>query len=391
MNILIITKNYFPSTIPDSKRFTGISEFLAKKGHNVTIITETDNAYSDLGNISIIKTTKKGEDSLGMGQRLYNHLSFMVQTMSKGNKLKNIDAIISTSPPLFNLISGAYLKWKLKAKYIVDLRDIWPEVFEQTDVMTKNNIIYRVFNYIAKIGYKKADAIAVVTKGKHNLLSNKFPKYKNKLEYLSNGFNMNITEYEELPELRERFDGFFNIVYTGKVGIAQNLEVFIDLANIYKENPKIRFHIMGSGNGVEKLQSYIKSLNLTNVIFYGYRNEQEVITALRNSQIAYVSLGNRKLIDSVPTKIYEAMVSGCPILISAVGESVELVLDNQFGLASDPDDFESLKSNLEYMIENYESYKAQSSNVREEMIKKYSRNVIAADYEDLLLKISELK
>nr|BCB22667.1 glycosyltransferase family 4 protein [Erysipelothrix rhusiopathiae] len=384
MNILIISKNYYPSTIPDSKRFTGISEYFVKQGHNVYIITETNDAVTEYSKLKIIKTSKKREDSKGMIDRFFNHFSFMFQSMRKGKKLFEIDVIIATSPPLFNLVTGAYLKRKLDAKFVVDLRDIWPDVFVQTGVMTKKNPVYLFFDIVAKYCYKKADSIVVVTKGKKKLIDMKFPEYTDKVSYLSNGFNLNITEYTDIVEIKNIFDGFFNVIYTGKIGMAQDIKSFVDLANHYRTNNKIKFHIMGSGKDKDIMLSYIESKKLDNIIYHGYLSEHEVITALNCSQISYVSLANKELIDSVPTKIYESLVCGCPILLSAVGDSVDLVLHSKFGRASDPGDFEKLCSNFQFMYDNHYEYMKRKKQVRDRMISEYSRDVIAEMYQELI-------
>ena len=106
MKILIITKNYTPSTIPDAKRFSGISKYLRQEGHDVTIITETTQNKPNEEGIDIRTCLRIGRDSYGMVERLINHSSFMIQSILKSFFIGKVDVVISTSPPLFNLISG---------------------------------------------------------------------------------------------------------------------------------------------------------------------------------------------------------------------------------------------------------------------------------------------
>lgn len=387
MNFLFITKNFYPSSIPDSKRFSGFSESLSKAGHKITIITETPNAKSPHDNVNIITVKKFGVDSEGMFERLLNHLKFMLSAIKKGSTLSEIDVVIATSPPLFNLIAGSRISKRLSAKFVVDIRDIWPEVFEQTNVMKPTSLVYKFFGFVALNAYKKADLIAVVTPGKKKLLSYKYPQFESKIKLLSNGFNLSILDNDIDLNIKKNFVDSFNVVYSGKIGLAQNLDNFIELAINKKENANIKFHIFGSGNGEEALIKKIEEKGLSNVKFYGYRKESEIATALQFSQIAYVSLGNDKLIDSIPTKIFEALVFGCPILLSAKGDAVDLVNEFSFGLSSLPDDQIKLQSNFDELIKNNDKFKQRRKVVQTDVIKKYSRDVVSLDYEKYLFEL----
>lgn len=390
MKVLIITKNYTPSTIPDAKRFSGISNYLDSEGYNVTVITETKQINQD-NNIKIKSCRKIGRDSLGMLERLINHFSFMVQAIFKSFSVGKVDVVISTSPPLFNLVSGRIIAKFKRSKYIIDLRDIWPDVFEQTEVLNQKSFVYKFFDRIARKAYKHADIIAVVTPGKKALLEEKFPKYSSKIHLLSNGFNKSILEYENVNEIAENFENSLNIVYTGKIGLAQDLDSYLQLAENNLDNSKLKFHIFGSGRGEEALIQTIKDKELSNVVFYGYRSEAEIATALKLSQISYVSLVNDKLIDSIPSKLYESLAFGCPVLLSAVGDSQDLVEKLEFGLTSKPQNFEELENNFYILLESYDTIIARKLFVQDKMIKEYSREVTARKYVEIISALLEEK
>lgn len=387
MKLLILTKNYKPSTIPDAKRFSGIAEYLAQQGHIITVITESKS--ESLNGVTVLKTRQIGRDSLGMLERLVNHTSFMIQSIFRSIKVKEIDVVISTSPPLFNLIAGRWISKIKKTKYIIDLRDIWPDVFEQTNILTKSSLVYRIFARVAKIAYKKADIIAVVTPGKKELISSEFPQYKEKIHLLSNGFNKEILEYEDDANIKSSFSSEFNVVYTGKIGLAQDLSSFLQLAKDQLSNDSVMFHIFGSGREKDKVIEYIAEEGLKNVKFYGYRSEKEIATALRYAQLSYVSLSNDRLIDSVPSKLYEALAFGCPVLLSAVGDSANLVNKLKYGKVSVPNSYEELVADFRYIFENYAIFVNRKEEVMSFMLKNYSREVTASKYNEIIKMLCE--
>lgn len=353
MKYLFISMNYYPSNIPDSKRITGFAEHLVKKGHDVTVITSGKKKESlKINGVSVERTKVIGEDSNGMINRLIKHSSFLLSTVFVRKK-NDYDVVFATSPALFNLISGYYLSRKYKSKYIIDLRDLWPDVFEQTNVLKKSSIIYKIFDVIANWSYKRADLIFVVTPGKKEKLISRFPQYENKIQLLSNGLNESFLENEinlEFEKIFKSNDNRINLVYCGKVGLAQSLDKLILELKKYQDH--VNLYLIGSGSNIEKLLQIAKNNSINNVKYLGVQGEREVFTALSNADAAYVSLISDKLDDSIPTKIYEALALGVPVLLSASGDAEKLLTATQHGISVAVEDENGLKTALESILNN---------------------------------------
>lgn len=378
--ILFITMNYSPSNVPDAKRVSGFVNNLVNKGYDVEVITSTFGSQGE-SPIRVTSVNTKGEDSNGMFKRLIKHTSFLMGTnkiiRSKRKAGENFDYVFATSPALFNLLAGVYAKKKFNSILISDLRDVWPDVFEQTGIMSKKSPIYIFFDIIASYCYKKSDYITVVTPGKYKLLRAKKNMNPDKVIYLSNGFNASVLNVKDDHEFLENFDmSKKKVVYCGKIGLAQNLQNLVKIAQL-DESKNIDFYIMGTGNQLESILEYIESNNVGNVYYLGNRNEREVITALRHADLAYVSLSNSKLIDSIPTKLYESLVSGCPVLLSAKGDSVDLLMKTGMGLASDPGDYESMRNNFKYIFENHEEFTKNREGAYKFLVDNFSRDEVS--------------
>lgn len=388
--ILFITMNYYPSNVPDSKRITGFAELLAEKGYEITVVTslpKQQRKFEVINGVNVIRKHTIGQDSSGMIKRLIKHTSFMLGSIFHRYKKSEFDIVYATSPALFNLISGQILKNKFNAKYIVELRDIWPEVFLQTELMDEKSIIYKVFNRIASNAYKQSDLIFAVTPRKVDLLKRQYPAYSDKIRYISNGFNMNLLDYEDDPEVLKYIQqDKVNVVYCGKVGLAQNLKDFVNLSKTIDPD-RVNFLMLGTGNQLEDLMEYIRKEKINNVHYIGNRSEKEVVTILRNSQISFVSLSNSKLNDSVPTKLYESLVLGCPVLLSAEGDSADLVNEVLFGLTSSPGNLVELEENFLRLVNENEDFKASKQDVSEFIIKNYARKNIV---NDVIISLNEL-
>lgn len=95
--------------------------------------------------------------------------------------------------------------------------------------------------------------------------------------------------------------------------------------------------------------------------------------------------------DSVPTKIYEALGIGCPVLLVAEGESTSIVAESRLGKSVSPDYTESLTAVFDEMIDNYSSLESNRDEAKKLMLEKYSRQKIAAEFERKLRNLCNTK
>lgn len=323
MNLLFYTHEFnLKEGRPCTKRIDSLASYLTDKKNNVTILTSSYNKANDNicdnRNYKIIysygtKNTKKNKIA-----RLFTDFSFTITSIFKAIiAIKKIDAIIITSPPIIPSISGYIIGKLKKARIIFDVRDIWPDVALEMGSFSKKSIYYKVFNSIAKFMYKHSDYVTTVTPGKVK----KLEKCTNptKIKFISNGLDDNFTSFPIDRNIIERYrlEQKFTVIYTGNVGLAQNLDALLEIAEDYKNNDKMQFIIFGDGAYKSCLQKKIEEKNLTNFILEDRVDYSKINTILTYSKISFISLKNNKMIDSVPTKIFEALGIGCPVLLLA--------------------------------------------------------------------------
>lgn len=257
--------------------------------------------------------------------------------------------------------------------------------------LRKNSFIAKIFNFIAKWMYKKSDLITTVSLLKKENIENKNERLKGKVEYISNGVDDFFLKLQESKSFKEeyKFDSFFSVIHVGKIGKAQDLDSLLDLAKICRKNKDIRFFLIGDGVERNRILKRIEEENIENVVYCGKRNINEVYTAYKYAKLSYVSLVNENLLDSVPTKLYESLFMGCPVLLSAKGESRKVLEESRFGLGSDPKDLDKLTENFFKIYNNYNlENKEYCINYINE---NYNRKNIARKLLNILKKLDERK
>ena len=375
---------------PCTKRIDSLATYLANNNYNVTILTSSHNKKNEITTINrkykILYAYSTSKIKGSTIKRFLNNIIFGITSFFYGiTKLKNIDVVITTSPPPLISIFGYLIAKIKKAKLVYDVRDIWPDVAIEMESFDEKSLYYKVFKFIANFMYKHSDYITTVTPGKVKKIK-KYADSNNKVLYIPNGFDDNLINFAMEKYIIEKYelDKKFTIVYIGNVGLAQNLDALIELAKISKKQENMQFLIFGEGAYKNELQSKINELRLKNISLEGKIDYCKVYTILKYSKISFISLKNNKMTDSVPTKMFDALGIGCPILLLAKGDSCSIL--DEVHLGEHAENIEELKTKFKYMIENNEKYTKYKENRMNYIMKRYSRREIAKNFEKEVLK-----
>ena len=135
------------------------------------------------------------------------------------------------------------------------------------------------------------------------------------------------------------------------------------------------------------LEKKAQEEGLTNVRFCGPIEHSKVFSVLSKAKLSFISLKTSKMKDSVPTKVYESLGIGCPVLLVAEGDSAEIVEEAGLGIHISPDNTDQLVDRFDEMIDHYDDYLVHRDSAIHLMHSKYSRQKIA---EELELKLRDL-
>lgn len=390
MNILFHTHEFnIKEGGPCTKRMDSLAKYFSENGHNVIIITSSHNRQTETiqeRKYRVIYSYNIKEYKKSSIHRFLNNLIFGITSFLKSLFIKNkIDVVITTSPPpLISIFGYAIAKIK-KAKLIYDVRDIWPDVALEMGSFKEDGVYCKIFKYIAKFMYNHSDIITTVTPGKVK----KIKKYANNkvVKYMPNGYDDNFEKFGLYKSLIDKYDlnKKFTVVYIGNVGLAQNLDILVELAKENVNNKQIQFIIFGDGAYKKELELKIQKAKLKNIMVVGRVDYSNVYTILSYAKISFISLKNNKMTDSVPTKMFDALGIGCPILLFAKGDACDIL--EATGMGEYADNLIELKEKFNYMINNYGTYNKNKKAAMEYIRNNYSREKIASKFEREVLKL----
>lgn len=203
--------------------------------------------------------------------------------------LKKPSIIIVSSMPLFSILSGIYLKSKLKAtRLIFEIRDLWPLTPIYLSNYSKYNPMILVMKWIEKIGYKKSDYIVSVLP-KADEYINKISKNPEKFKYIPNGIDEKLLKQELLSKsIVEKIPtDKFIIGYTGTLGMANAMEYLFDAVVKLKSDDRFHFVVVGEGYLKEKYKK--DTINCNNITFIDKISKSKVQHILSFFNICYLS------------------------------------------------------------------------------------------------------
>jgi colanic acid biosynthesis glycosyl transferase WcaI len=399
LHLVIHTQYYVPEIGAPQARLSELAERAVQRGHQVTVLTAMPNypkgkiypgyggliSKEKINEVDVVRSFIYPTQSTGMVRRLVNYFSFVFSSASFGGLyLKNIDYLLTESPPLFLGLSGYFLSWVKGAKWIFNVSDLWPKSAVYLDVLSENSLAYRLSAWLERFCYYQAWLVSGQSKSILTDISRRFPHCRT--FHFSNGVNTKKFGTDlGSDETRKRLGkkGEFVVLYAGLHGIAQGLDQIIEVASQLREHHKLRFVFVGDGPEKRDLMEMAEGEKLPNITFLDPCPKEDIPPLLACANAIIVPL-KKYIPGAVPSKLYEAMASEKPVILIAEGEAVDIVNAANSGFVVAPEDIDGIKQAILKLNENPASCETLGANGRKAAQNDYDRIAIVDRYIDYL-------
>lgn len=345
MKILVVSQHYWPEPFPS----TDLCEALASRGHKVHVITDVPNypmgiVYPEYrrgkrrkeyrNGVRIYRTFTVGRRN-NILFRMLNYYSFSLSSSRFSRKLKedyDVVLAIQSSPIMMVRAALAYAKrcGKKTAFYTMDL---WPASLAAGGV-GENSPIYKVFFRVSEKLYKRADRILITSRMFRGYLQDNFGISQKKIGYLPQYASDRL---DTVPLKAEK--DTVDLMFAGNVGAAQSLKTVLEAAEILRDEPRLRFHIVGDGSELENLQQLAQDKKLDNVIFHGRKPPEEMPRYYAMADGMIVTLTADPFIGmTLPAKVQSYMAAGKPVIAAANGEIPQVLEEAGCGYCAPAED-----------------------------------------------------
>lgn len=355
MRLLIISHYYEPEIGAASSRITNMAEGLSQEGADVSVLTCLPNypkgrifkgyrgcfsKREERNGIHVFMYWSYASVSKNPFVRMMGMLSFAITLWCfafRRSRIKSFDQIIIQSPPILVAFSALVLFKKLyHKKIILNISDLWPLSAVELGAMKEGSTPHRFLLWVEKYLYQHVDAI----QGQSNeILSHVKAMGISKPMFLYR----NLQHNKEIDISKPNPRTPLKIVYAGLLGVAQNILGIIE--DIDFKALGAEFHLYGDGNQSGAIQDYL-STHDTNVFYHGMLSKSEITRILPEYHASIVPLVVR-IQGAVPSKIFDLLPMGIPILFCGGGEGAAIVKKYHLGLTSQPGDIEQLRRQIQ--------------------------------------------
>ncbi|HLB41673.1 MAG TPA: glycosyltransferase family 4 protein [Gammaproteobacteria bacterium] len=351
MYILFITDNFYPEGNAIASRVYERACYWIKWGSQVTVITSAPNfpegklypGYKNkwyqvetIHGIKVIRVKTLIKSNTGFFLRILDFLSFMIPAFFAGLFQKRPDIVVATSPQFFGAIAACVLAKCKRIPFVLELGDIWPASIVGVGAM-RNSLIIWMLEKVELLLYRYSNTIIVVSAAfKENLVSRAVPAKK--ILVILNGVDLSKYSPQSRNQALAKEYGIkettFVVGYIGTHGMAHSLENVLTTAAKLQKVKSIRFIFVGTGAERDKLISEAKINQLTNVQFIPAQPKEIISSFWSLCNVALVHFKNTSTFAaSIPSKIFEAMGMGLPILLASPrGAASEIVMGEKVGL-----------------------------------------------------------
>lgn len=358
--ILFVTQYYPPEVGAAQVRISETAQGLVRLGHEVTVLTTVPNyplgivppEYQHGKNreevregVKVVRVWSAIGPNRGFVRRLLGMISFGCAAGFLGRRrVGKADIIIVVSPPLFTSIAGRVLARVKRCPIIFNVADLWPESAVQMGALS-NRLLIALSERLEWTTYKRAKLIWTVTNTQRQTLLRRGVAPE-KVLALPTG--VEVGRFQQISREQARaqlgWDNRFVLLYAGTIGMAMGLGTVLEAAQMLRQRPDIQLVLVGEGAERAELQAQAERLGLTNVTFLGRQPSGLIPVFLAACDASLVYLRNLPVFQgALPTKMYEAMACGRPVVLGVDGEARYMAeTEAQAAIFAQPGDPEAL-------------------------------------------------
>ncbi|MCM3925910.1 glycosyltransferase family 4 protein [Frankia sp. AiPs1] len=362
--VLVVT-HYFPPEIgAPQARLSETARAWAADGLDVTVLTGMPNHPTGVippeyrgawlrtervDGYRVVRARLYATPNEGVVRKTLSHLSFMVSSVLLGGwRTGPCDVVVVSSPTFFPLGSAWLLARLRRARLIVEVRDLWPAIFEQLGVITDPRVL-GLLERLELAAYRAADAVVTVTEGfRDDIVGRGIAA--DKVHVVRNGVDLDRFHPDTVAPARMRArlgaPGTETLVlYIGAHGISHGLTSVADAAARLGDarlgdarlgdarlgearlgEARIRFAFVGEGADKRRLAAHVHSLGLANTVLHDGVPREQVPGVVAAADLCVVPLRDVPMFDTfIPSKMFELLAAGRPVIGAVRGEAARIL------------------------------------------------------------------
>ena len=368
-----------------------LAKLLSEKGHDITVIASSyagrkgqyyfpeeisSKKFNDNFTFVRLKTKPAYKNTF---TRFMNYNEYKLKASKYDNFEVAPDVIIASSVHPLAWIAGYKLSKKYNAKFIVEVRDLWPlSMYEDLSGLIRK-VVFTYFEALERKYYRLADAIITTAPYAYEYMEEKYNINRDKVFHIPHGldideFDKNLKLKDDILDnrLNKLLENNFCVTYTGALSKSEGLPTLVQAAKYLRDIDDMKIVIIGSGSERQKLEHIIENENLDNVVMIENQPQNTIPLTLKKSDILFCGLMERKVFKYgiSKNKFYDYMAAGKPIVFASSVRG-SLIDKARAGITIKPHEPENLANTIRYIYNNIDTLGKQYGRNGREYVEKY--------------------
>ncbi|MFO7320942.1 MAG: glycosyltransferase family 4 protein [Chloroflexota bacterium] len=350
MRVTILTQYYPPEFGAAAVRLGRLAAMLADAGHEVTVLTGMPNYPTGIipepyrgklvttekaGAVTIRRVWVYASPKKSIAHRLLNQFSFALTAAVGGLFLPRPDVILVESHPLFVCLAGGWLKRLKRAPVVLNVSDLWPESAVAVGALAVDSLFVKLAARLERWAYHDAAHVVAMTEGVQSGVLKVLGR-RERVSLVQNAvdlerFRPGQQKTGQAMRTRLGLSDAITVGHIGNMSLAHDFDLLLDAA---KALPELTFVFAGGGSRKAHIEARIADERIGNVLLPGVLPHDDMPALWAATDICVVAFKEHPLFTgALPSKMFEALATGTPIVAAVEGEAARLLEETGAGIS----------------------------------------------------------
>jgi colanic acid biosynthesis glycosyl transferase WcaI len=397
--VWLVSELYYPEDAATGYYVTGIAEGLAST--ELVSVLCSQPTYRHRGVRAPrheirhrVEIWRCASTTLDKERTLYRLINLVTISLSLlGNALRRVEpgdvVVVTTNPPTLPF-AMALATWVRQAGCVLLVHDVYPDVLLASGWSHPRSVAVRLMESMQRFLYRRMDRIIVIGRDMERLVARKLGRRRERLSLIPNWADLDEVTPSGRSEnqllARHGLLDKFVVQYSGNMGRTHGIPALADVAELLRADPAVHFLFIGGGARWRWLQEMATARALTNVTVLPYQPRSDLNVSLAACDVAIVSLAPGMSGVSVPSRMYNILAAGRPIIAIADADSelAMVVREERVGWVVPPGSAEQVVATIRAAMSDAEERARMAARGRQAAEAKYSYQRIISSYHTII-------
>ncbi|MGQ0703339.1 MAG: glycosyltransferase family 4 protein [Gemmatimonadales bacterium] len=346
--------------------------------------------------IRVLRSWTYASPRLSRRDTIANNVSFMATALLSAVRAE-LDVLIASEPPFLPHVSGWLAAAYHRVPLVLEVRDLWPDYLVGLGLLRSGRPAAQALFGLERFLLRRANHVVAVTESfRRRLIAKGVPA--DRVTVIPNGVDLErytpgpARSPPPRPELHHRGDEIV-VGYLGTFGAGQGLETVVEAAALLQNGLlRVRFVLAGDGPQRQRVAARVRELGVRNITLTGILPRDATREFYAACDLCLVPLAPVDIFrDTVPSKLFEIMACGRPVIAAVEGEARALVEEASCGTAVSPGDPRELAETIAREAGRPEPERAaMGARGRAFVAERFDRRHLADRYLELLTRLARV-